>query len=64
MRDLIVHAGACRGVCLPGGAHYRIDFPEPRRAWRRRQAFVVRTRPWPGTHAVGDARRAGVEVLS
>src|SRR5712664_749045 len=26
------------------GAHYRIDFPESRRQWRRRQLFVVRPR--------------------
>jgi L-aspartate oxidase len=46
------------------GAHYRLDFPEPRRQWRRRQVFVVRTRPLLGTPAGGDTRRAGAEVLS
>ncbi len=44
------------------GAHYRLDFPEPRREWRRRQVF--RIRPLLGTHAIGETRRAGVEVLS
>ena len=48
----------------PRGAHYRIDFPDPRREWRRRQVFVVPTRPLLGTHAIGEARRAGMEVLS
>jgi len=46
------------------GAHYRIDFPESRRQWRRRQLFVVRPRPLLGTHVIGAARRAGMEVLS
>src|SRR5712692_7352364 len=46
------------------GAHYRIDFPESRRQWRRRQLFVVRPRPLLGTHVIGEARRAGMEVLS
>ena len=46
------------------GAHQRTDFPEPRREWRRRQAFVVRTRRLLETHAIGEARRAGMEVLS
>ena len=46
------------------GAHYRIDFPESRRQWRRRQLFVVRPRPVFGTHVIGEARRAGMEVFS
>src|SRR6267142_3810171 len=46
------------------GAHYRIDFPGSRRQWRRRQLFVVRPRPLLGTHVIGEARRAGMEVLS
>jgi L-aspartate oxidase len=46
------------------GAHYRIDFPESRRQWRRRQLFVVRPRPLLGTHVIAEARRAGMEVLS
>ena len=46
------------------GAHYRTDFPESRRQWRRRQLFVVRPRPLLGTHHVGEARGAPMEVLS
>jgi L-aspartate oxidase len=46
------------------GAHYRIDFPESRRQWRRRQFFVVRPRPLLGTPHVGEARGAAMEVLS
>ena len=45
------------------GAHYRIDFPEPRPAWRRRQLFVVRPHPMPRAHALGEGW-ADVEVLS
>ena len=46
------------------GAHYRIDFPDLRREWRRRQLFVVRPRPVLGTPVIGEAHRAGMEVLS
>jgi len=46
------------------GAHYRIDFPESRRHWRRRQLFVVRRRPMLQVHAIGEAGWADVEVLS
>ena len=42
------------------GAHYRLDFPRPRPAWRRRQLFVVRPR---GTRNV-TAGRAGAEMAA
>jgi L-aspartate oxidase len=45
------------------GAHYRIDFPEPRREWRRRQVFTLRPHAVV-THATNERRRADVEVRS
>jgi L-aspartate oxidase len=42
------------------GAHYRLDFPEPRAAWRRRQLFVLRAH---GTRNV-SVGRAGSEIAA
>jgi L-aspartate oxidase len=38
------------------GAHYHLDFPEPRPAWRHRQLFVVRPR--------GTRRVSPLDLLS
>ena len=44
------------------GAHHRLDFPEPRAEWRRRQLFVLRSRPPLGAVEAGEAVRAALEV--
>jgi L-aspartate oxidase len=41
------------------GAHYRLDFPEPRLAWRRRQLFVGRPRRKRRASPAGEGGRAG-----
>jgi len=46
------------------GAHYRLDFPEPRPVWRRRQLFVVRPRGTRHVSAIGEVDRAGSEMAA
>ena len=46
------------------GAHYRLDFPEPRPAWRRRQLFVVRPRGTRNVSPIGEVGRAGAEMAA
>jgi aspartate oxidase len=45
------------------GAHHRLDFPEPRAVWRRRQCLVLSSSR-PGASPIDDAVRAGSEVSS
>jgi aspartate oxidase len=43
------------------GAHYRLDFPEPRESWRRRQLFLLRP---PGRGALAGTAARAAEVRS
>jgi L-aspartate oxidase len=45
------------------GAHHRLDFPEPRASWRRRQSFVLPSLSSRRGPAFGEAP-AGAEVHS
>ena len=44
--------------------HHRLDFPEPRAAWRRRQSFVLPSLSPCRGPASGVATAAGAEVHS
>ena len=46
------------------GAHHRLDFPEPRASWRRRQSFVLTSLSPRRGLAFGEAAPAGAEVHS
>ncbi len=59
-----VMAEAARRRQESRGAHYRLDFPEPRPEWRRRQLFTVRCRPERRLAGDVEATRMGYQVLS
>jgi len=58
-----VMAEAARRRQESRGAHYRLDFPEPRPEWRHRQLFTVRCRRERLAGDVG-ATRVGCQVPS